>query len=259
MLLPTLPIELARAAPQTYVQKTSPARTPAPAALKEISVPFQAGEKLEYSVSWASFTAAASVELRDLERRNLYGWQTWHFRATAHTAGTVRTLFPIDDEFDSYTDAATFESRQYEAYLNELGRSSGQKWQFVREGQTPRGPSPSVIVFPGTRDPLGALYALRSVDWQREHEVEVSVYDGRQLYEMRAAMEAPDEPVEVSAGQFSATRIGIRLFQHGAEVSGIRFAVWLANEGGRRPVLLRAELPFGNLRIEMTSSNQTEE
>src|SRR5579863_5574972 len=120
MLLPTLPIELAKAAPQTPAQKTPRARTPVAAAVKEMPVPFRAGEKLEYSVSWASFTAAASVELSDLERRNLYGWQTWHFRATAHTAGTVRTLFPIDDEFDSYTDAATFESRQYEAYLNEL-------------------------------------------------------------------------------------------------------------------------------------------
>jgi Protein of unknown function (DUF3108) len=237
--------------PPTRAQDPSGARSPAPAARKEIPLPFQVGEKLEYSVSWASFTTAASMELSIPERRNLYGWQTWHFRATAHTAGTVRRLFPIDDEFDSYADGVTLESRQYEAYLNELGRSSVQKWQFVMEGQTPRGPGPSVIVFPGTRDPLGALYGLRSVDWHREREVRVPVYDGHKLYEMRAAMEAPDDPVEVSAGQFSATRIGIQLFQHDAQVPGVHFAVWLANEPGRRPVLMRAELPFGNLRVEL--------
>ncbi|HKS65705.1 MAG TPA: DUF3108 domain-containing protein [Candidatus Acidoferrales bacterium] len=229
---------------------------PASPAGKVAPVPFQTAEKLEYNVSWAAFATAAKAELSIVERRNLYGWETWHFRATAHTLGTVRTLFPIDDEFDSYTDAATFDCRQYETYLNELGRSSGQKWQYVTKEQTPRGPGPSVIVFPGTRDPLGALYAIRAVDWRSEHELRVPVYDGHELYEMRAHLEAPDEPVELAAGTFSAARIGVRLFQHETEVSGVHLAIWLANEPARRPVLMRAELPFGNLRIELAPSNQ---
>jgi Protein of unknown function (DUF3108) len=240
---------LTRWATQTRGRKPTPART------QEIPVPFHVGEKLEYGVAWASFTTAASVELIVPERRDLYGWQTWHFRASAHTSGGVRTLFPIDDELDSYTDVATFDSRQYEAYLNELGRSSGQKWQFVTQGETPRGPGPSAIILPGTRDPLGALYSLRSIDWQHEAEIEMPVYDGHELYKMRAAMEARNETVDVTAGQFSATRIGIQLFQRERPVSRTHFVVWLANEDARRPVLMRAELPFGDLRIELTSAN----
>jgi Protein of unknown function (DUF3108) len=236
--------------------KQTPARTSRSHDLGEqTSAPFHVGEKLEYTVAWASFTNAASVELSIPERRNLYGWQTWHFRASAHTTGGVRALFPIDDELDSYTDVATFDSHQYEAYLNELGKSSGQKWQFVMEGEAPRGPGPSVIVLPGTRDSLGVLYSLRLVDWQHEAQIRVPVYDGHELYEMRAAAEALNEAVEVAAGQFSATRIGIQLFQRERPVSGVHFVVWLANEAARRPVLMHAELPFGNLRIELTSAN----
>ena len=223
---------------------------------KGVAVPFAAGEKLEYTVSWASFTTAASVELSIPERRDLYGWETWHFRASAHTAATVRTLFPIDDELDSYTDAGTLESREYESYLNEMGRRADQKWQFVAEGEKARAPGPFVIVLPGTRDPLGALYALRSVDWQHEAEIRVPVYDGHQLYEMRATMEAAAETVEVPAGSFSTTRIGIHVFQHDAEVSGVQFTVWLAGDVARTPVLMRGELPFGTLRVEMTTATR---
>jgi Protein of unknown function (DUF3108) len=216
-------------------------------------MPFRPGERLNYRVSWAAFTTAASVELSIPERRDLYGWHTWHFRASAQTVSPVRALFAIDDQFDSYTDAATLESRQFETYLDEMGRKQDQQWRFVAEGQVSRGPEPTVIVLAGTRDPLGALYALRAADWQQVPEIRAPVYDGHQMYEMRAQREASAEPVEVPAGRFSTARITIHVFQHNEEVSGINFAVWLAADAARTPVLMRADLPFGSLRVEMIS------
>lgn len=239
----------ARARKQTA---PAPAAKPAP---KEMPVPFRAGEKLDYNVAWSSFTTAASVELSVPEQRDLYGWHTWHFRATAHTLSPVRTLFPIDDEFDSYTDAATFESRVYQNYLNEMGRKLDRTWNFIAEGQTPRAPGPAVVVMAGTRDPLGALYDLRSVDWQHNTNASATVFDGHQFYDMRASREASVDDVEVSAGKFSATRIGIAVFQQEKQISGVHFTVWLANDSSRTPVLMRADMPFGTLQIQMIASS----
>jgi len=219
-------------------------------------MPFRVGERLEYQISWASFATAATVELTVPERRNLYAWSTWHFRASAHTVNPVRRLFSIDDEFDSYTDATTLDTRQYEMYLNEMGRKVDQVWRFVPEGQSPRAPGPAVIVMPGTRDPLGTLYSLRSVDWQRTTQISAPVDDGNQLYQMRAIREAAGESVEVPAGKFSTTRIGVHVYQHNTEVSGISFAVWIAGDRARTPVVMRADLPFGTLRLELTSAPQ---
>jgi hypothetical protein len=112
------------------------------------------------------------------------------------------------------------------------------------------------MVMAGTRDPLGTLYSLRSVDWQRTPQISALVDDGNQLYQMRAVREATGEPVEVLAGRFSTTRIGIHVYQHNAEVSALSFAVWIAGDRARTPVLIRAELPFGTLRVELTSAPQ---
>ena len=227
-------------------------KSSAPAAAKESPMPFRSGETLTYRVSWAAFSNAASLQLSVPERRDLFGWQTWHFRALAHTLSPVRTLFAVDDQFDSYTDAAALESRQYETHLNELGKISDQVLHLVPTGQTPRAPGSSVVVQPGTRDPLGALYALRGVDWQRTPEYRAPVYDGHDIFEMRAQRDGPAQTVKVDAGSFSASRISVRVFQHDKEISAIHFVGWLANDAAHTPVLIQADLPFGSLRAELT-------
>jgi hypothetical protein len=244
------------ASEQVSSGKSSKPKVTTPAAPKELPMPFRVGEALKYQVSWASFATAATVELGVPERRDFYGWQTWHFRASAHTVSPVRTLFAIDDQFDSYTDTTSLESRQYETHLNEMGLKIEQPWRFIPQGQTPRAPGAAVIVLPGTRDPLGALYSLRAVDWQRTPEVRTPVYDGHNLYEMRAKMEASNEAVTTPAGTFSAARISIQVFQREKEVPGVSFAVWLTRDSAHTPVVMKAEMPFGSLRVEMLPASK---
>jgi hypothetical protein len=222
----------------------------------ETPMPFRIGETLNYRVAWGVFTDAASVQLTIPERRELFGCGTWHFRASAHTLRPVRSLFTIDDQFDSYTDARTFESRQYETYLEELGQKKDEVLHFLPVGGIIRGTVPVVLVLPGTRDPLGALYALRSVNWEDTPEFRAPVSDGHDVYEMHVRRGVSRETVAVAAGDFIATRLSIQLFQYGKEMDGTHFSLWLAQDAARTPVLMQAELPFGSYRVELTSDSQ---
>lgn len=226
------------------------------AAIKEQPMPFRAVETLNYRVSWSAFSTAASMQLSVVERRVLFGWQTWHFRAVAQTLSPVGTLFPIEDQFDSFSDAESLESRQFETHLNELGKVSDQVLHLVVTDQKSRAPGASVIVQPGTRDPLGALYALRAVDWQRTPELDAPVYDGKDIFEMRARRDSPGESVTVPAGNLRASRISVRVFQHEKEMATIHIAVWVGTDAARTPVVLQATLPFGTLRAELIPAPQ---
>jgi len=220
----------------------------------EPPMPFRAGEILNYRVAWAIFPNAAALQMDVVERRNLLGWQTWHFRASAHSQSPARALFEVDDQFDSYTDTSTLESHQYELYLNEMGSRQNEVLHLVPVGQSSRGTVAPVLVQPGTRDPLGAFYALRAVDWQRTPEFRVPVYDGSDLYEVRARQVAASEAVAVDAGNFQATKISLRLFEHGKEVPHASFLVWFAHNAARTPVLVVAEMPLGNVRVELVAA-----
>jgi Protein of unknown function (DUF3108) len=247
---------LALRAQQATHRKPTP---PKPAPNKqppEAPMPFHVGESLNYRVSWTAFAEAADFQLSVVERRNLFGWGTWHFRAAAHTVGPVRSLFEIDDQFDSYTDAVSLASRQYEVYLSELGRKQNQVVHMVATGESARTPGPSVAVLPGTRDPLGALYVLRGVDWRATPEVRAPVYDGHDVYEIHAKLDSPNESISIAAGRFSCSRISIAVFENQKQVSGISFFIWFANDAARTPVQIQAVLPFGNLHVELTSASQ---
>jgi hypothetical protein len=242
-------------APQAAEHHPAKPKSPPPPA-REQPMPFAVGETLNYRVSWSMFSDAASIQLTIPERRDLFGWPTWHFRATAHTVSPVRTLFALDDQFDSYTDTMTLESRQLETHLNELGKIDDRVMHMAAAGREPRGPGPVVIVPPGTRDALGGLYSLRAMNWQTTPQFNATVFDGTNIYDMRARCDTANETVIVPAGAFSASRVSISVFQYGKEVSAIHMVIWIADDKARTPVVIQADLPFGSVRAELVSASR---
>jgi uncharacterized protein DUF3108 len=225
-------------------------------AADEPRMPFRIGETLTYHVSFAGFSNAAIAELSVPEHREILGWRTWHFRASAHTLSPLRYFMTVDDQLDSYADVKTFESRQYETHLSEMGSIENQILHPSSVAQPHRTAIPMVAVLPGTLDPLGTLFELRAVDWRETSEFRAPVYDGEDLLEVRARLEVPNETVAVDAGNFSATQISIHLYKKGVESTRESFSLWLAGDPSRTPVLLEAELPMGSVRVELTSSRR---
>ena len=239
---------------QTKHSKPTPPKSakPAPAAV----VPFKAGERLSFRVIWSKFSVnAATIQLSVVERRDFFGRMAWHFRALAQTIDTMHMIFPLDDQLDSYTDAAQLNSIQYEMYLHEQGKQQTNSWRLISDGS----PAPPNIaaarVSPGTRDPIGLLYAIRAADWKSAPQLRVPVFDGHNLYDVVAHLEMPSDQATVPAGQFTTSKIGVSVYEHGQEVTGTHFTIWLAQDASRTPVLVESELPIGTARLELTARN----
>ncbi len=261
MLITTLLVcaALAFASALAGGQKTRPARgkTETQAALAETPVPFRAGEKLDYRILWSTFNVnAASLRLAVPEKGPFYGREAWHFQAFAHTIETMRLVFTLDDQFDSYTEPRDLASLQYEMYLREQGKKEDAIYRMSTGGD----PAPPVAtvarVLPGTRDPLGLFFYLRAVDWQRSTEVRCPVFDGRKLYQVRARLELERGTVSVPAGKFAASRIDVRAYEYGKQSEQARFSVWLARDASRTPVLVEVEVPLGTARVELTRAEK---
>jgi hypothetical protein len=238
-----------------------PARNAAPppagVVKKDAEAPWwRAGETLDFSASMAKLNNVANLQIRTGERRDFLGKSVWHMQAVAHTENPLRMMFVLDDQFDSYSDAASMTSVQYEMHLNERGQKVDTVERMTTTGREV--PPPNVTearVVPGTRDPLGMLQYLRSVDWSKTPEVRSWVYDGRKLYEVRARQSSAAEAVSVPAGNFHASKIAIRVFDNGVEMKDALFALYLADTGARTPVLIEAVLPFATARVELVKAS----
>ena len=227
-----------------------------PAAPAAALVPFAVGEKLDYAAQWNRFVTAATFRLAVTERREFFGAQVLHFQAAAQTIDPVRRLFPLDDQFDSYTDTSTLESHQYESYIREQNRQDDLVVPMATKSQ----PGPLnrrvYVVFPGTTDPVGLIYRLRIVDWKKESESRLRVFDGRKFYDVEARRESTGNQVVVPAGAFRATRIALRILEGGVEVPNLKLWISLGEDPACLPVLFEAEAAFGTVRAELTAHSR---
>jgi hypothetical protein len=107
----------------------------------------------------------------------------------------------------------------------------------------------------GTKDALGFLYFLRTVNWQSTSEVRSPVFDGRKVYDVHANVVTPRSDITVAAGKFTATGLGIHPFINGKELADTKITLWIAQDTARTPVLIDLALPFGSGRVELTQAN----
>jgi len=257
--LPTATSAAEPPAPAASVAMPEPAAAPAghpatkaqPAAEREAASPLPQNETLEFTAQLAKINNVASLRFVAGEHRTFLGRAAWHLQAFAHTQNPLRMVFVLDDQFDSYSDAATLASLQYELRLNERG----QKMDSVLRMSTGREAAPAdataARVLPGTRDPLGMLQYLRTVNWAKSPEARSPVFDGHKLYDVRARLAGTAEKVTVPAGEFAASKIDLHIFENGTESKDVHIAVYLANTPARTPVLLEAVLSLGTARVEL--------
>lgn len=226
-----------------------------PPAPMEASSPIRAGETWDFSANVSKLSAVANLKLKVAEKRDFLGRSAWHLQAFAHTENPLRMVFELDDQFDSYSDAGTLVSMQYEMHLNERGQAVDSVQRLTASGREPApGNATAARVLPGTRDPLGMMQYLRTVDWAKTPEVRGPVYDGHKLYEARARMVARGEAVTVPAGNFNTLKIDLRVFENGVEMKDAHFTLYISDNEARTPVLLEALMPFATARVELVKA-----
>jgi hypothetical protein len=235
--------------------------TTSPAMVKGTSgavVGFQprSGETLDFIANVPKLNSTvANLRVKVGERQSVAGKDAWHLQAFAHTENPYRMVFELDDEFDSYSEITNLASLKYEMHLNERG----QKVDTV-ERMTPSSKEPAPAnevaarVLPGTRDPIGMLMYLRSVDWSSTREVKSAVFDGHKLYDVRAVLVGKSQSVTVAAGKYTTTKIEIHVIDNGTEMKDTHFLLYLADGAERLPVLLEAVLPVATARVELVKA-----
>jgi uncharacterized protein DUF3108 len=225
------------------------------AVVADTGVPLRAGETWQYSANVSKLNNVANLRLKVAEKRNFLGKSAWHLQAFAHTENPLRMVFALDDQFDSYSDAATLVSMQYEMHLNEKGQSvDSVQLMFPAVRQPAPANAIAAQVLPGTRDPLGMMQYLRTVDWTKTPEIRSPVYDGHKLYDVHARLKARGEPVTVPAGNFNTLKIELQVLDDGAELKDAHFILYLSNTEARLPVLLEAVMPFAVARVELVKA-----
>jgi hypothetical protein len=254
----TPPPPAAPSTPSTHPSAPPPAIESKTEKEAEPSFVLRPGETLEYDANVATLNSTvAHLKISAVEKRNNTGKGAWHLQAVAHTENPYRMVFELDDQFDSYSEAANLASVQYEMRLSERGQKVESIQRMLTSAQDPLPVNGSgVRVPPGTRDPLGMLQYLRGVDWSHTPEVRSPVFDGHKLYDVHAKFLGKANGIKVPAGTYSTNKIEIRVLDNGQEMKDAHFLLYLTTDATRLPVLMEAVLPVATARVELTKAKQ---
>jgi hypothetical protein len=228
---------------------TAAANPAANAALPEL--PFKPGDELNYNfflgngpqpIGTASFRVRARA--RYFNRDGLL------FNASLQTAGAGATLFPVNDQLNSYVDAATLLPFRAEQTLAEGQRRS----RFVVSSDQGSGSAlfddgTRVEVPVGTHDLLSVFFALRSFDLTpggRPTQVSLLVNKRPRVLFITPLRRAD---LLLAGQQIPAVELALRTNDPAGDRFNLR--LWVSTDKRRLPLRLTATTPLGPVRADL--------
>ena len=219
------------------------------------SLPFQAGEKLSYRISWSNIIEAGTAELHATTEDGRPN--SLRLQAKAFTTPAVAANYPFKDDFVSHFDILTRSPWLYEKNFTERKRVVRDRVTFNQANRTAlftnsKNQSKQMAIELGTQDPVSSLYAVRGLGLTPGMQVTFPVLDGGTHYILEARVVAV-ELITVKVGSFNAHRVDVSLRRESGPVANRSITAWISTDARRLPVLVSVALPVGAAVIELTS------
>lgn len=209
--------------------------------------PLVAGELLEYEVSWSNFLVAGQLRMQVKGRSDAHGADAYHLSAHVGSVGPVRTFFKLDGDYDAFVDPSTL--RPFRAEKRTLRGKRYQESHFtIGRGVATLSDGRSIEVPPDTYDLASLFYAIRAMDLRSTGPRLFTLLEEGKLYKVRAQI-VGRQKVITRTGNHDAVKVLLNLDQE--EDDSYKLMLYITNDSRRLPVLLLADLPWGQVRVEL--------
>jgi hypothetical protein len=233
------------------------AATPAAQRVPSLSItPFKVGEVLSYDISWSTYLTAGSATLSVNEHKPSGSPALYDLVAEGRPVSLLDKLYHIYYKAESLLAKDTLQPSMSTVFSDERGRAKLRTTTFI--GPTAVDFQPKVDAPaerkktpPLAKDPLSAIYVMRSLPLDADKVFTMPIVDGRDVYNAAWRVGAPEQ-VKTPAGTFPAWRITPTLTTlEGKPMANYRITVWLSNDARRLPLKLEAGLAVGNFVLTL--------
>ncbi len=216
-------------------------------------LPFPIGERLTYTISWASHVVAGEMTLMVKARGRFFDRSGVHLELRAATVGPVRTLVKaLDEQWVSYVDPKTGLPYRVEHSRREGDRRTDLTITLDhRRGVAHLSTGRTIAISPETRDIVAFLYHLRTLSLRPGGRHRFSLLSERRRLLVRADV-GSRTLLETRLGRFEAMEIALRVEAVGGKaVEMPRLRLWLSLDERRVPLMITAEERLGEIRVEL--------
>jgi hypothetical protein len=223
-------------------------------------LPFNAGEKMTFEVSW-SFILAGEATLEILPQKKINGVDSCHIVLKVRTSDFVDIFYKVRDSIDSYVDLCMDHSLMYlhahhakngKDYRVEFdwGKRQAQYFQIDNDGK-----SEPITIPPGTFDPLSVFYAFRLYNLGEIKKISIPVTDGKKFISGEAYV-LKREVIEVGGVSYDTFLVEPELGGIGSvfeKSKDARLQIWVTADRRHIPVRISSKMAVGSFIAELTS------
>ncbi|HTL48329.1 MAG TPA: DUF3108 domain-containing protein [Verrucomicrobiae bacterium] len=225
-----------------FAARATRAEDPAPA--------LPLGEKLHYKITWLGIPVGTG-ELRVEEKTTLDGREVYHAVGFIETNRILRKIFPMHDEAESWIDAVTLESLQFEKKIDELILNTHEKMTFDAPRRKGRFESLKSGETQEFDIPAAAHDVISAAFWARRQELAPDRPARTVLIADRKEWELELDTVGVETIKWQGKKVEVLrvdpVTRVGGEEKRGRASFYLTLDAARKPLRIVFKAPFGSV------------
>jgi hypothetical protein len=217
--------------------------------------PYKVGEKLTYSISFATFAGIAHAELAVVGKGIYFSREAIELRATVQSSETATVIFDINSDFLSYIDPESGRPYKTRRVVRDGINAEDESQDF---NQTDLSIPPSRKgEFIGEYDFLSALYRLRAMPLTEDAAYRFTARFASTAYDAELQVTGR-KTIKTTAGTFNTIATQIRVYKN-KQADNYRIKIYFNDDERHVPVLITIQRPSGEIRAELASSELPKE
>ncbi len=214
---------------------------------------FTYGEKLKYKISYGLIDAGyAQLEVKKSNIK-VQNKSVYHIVGLGTSSKTFDWFFKIRDCYESYVDSSELVPLLFKRNINEGGYKLSQRYEFDHKKLIVKTKKGDVQTKKNIQDMLSCFYYARTLSLNKLKKGDILSFnafvDG-ETYPLKVKFLGKDV-IKIKAGEFKALKFCPivqtgRIFKSNESLS-----VWISDDYNKVPLLIKAKILFGSLRMEM--------
>lgn len=218
---------------------------------------FKTGEKLTYRVTYGLVDAGeATIEVKSTSRKG-QGRELQHVVATGKTLGSFNSFYKVHDVYESYIDKKSMMPWYFVRNVDEGGFTINQKYTFKQNEKKVHNGDKDFEVNLGIQDMISSFYKARTLNMKGMTSGKVfsfKCFMDDEVYNLKIKYKGK-EKIKIRKGEFQCYKF-VPVVQTGRYFKSeedVQF--WVTADQNRIPVLVKAKIPVGTVKMHLIEWN----
>ncbi len=216
---------------------------------------FKKGEKLTYRVSYGAIDAGEVVlEVKETKKKGNDNRELLHAVGIGRTLGAFNAFYRVYDVYETYIDKESIMPWYFKRRVDEGGYKINQDYEFLHHRKlVDNGNGKKYIVPMGIQDMVSSFYYARTLEFSSMKVGDVSEFKcfmDEEIFPLKIRY-VGKETVKLRGGKIECLKFQpvVQTGRYFKSEEDVTF--WITNDKNRIPVMVKAKIPVGSVRMHL--------